>query len=379
MNIGLDASNLRAGGGETHLRGLLGAAHPAKHGIARITVWGGRHILDQLPDAPWLVRAHERDLDGTLPARLWWQRTVLQRRAREACDVLVCPGGSYAGTFHPFVTMSRSLLPFEAGERQRFGLSWMRVKLALLRRAQVSTLRRAAGVIFLNEYARECVTRVTGPLRGQTCLIPHGVDRAFHGAARVPRHFGACSAEDPLRLLYVSTVDMYKHQWHVVDAVGLLRARGLPVSLELVGGAYPPALRRLRAAMARVDPQGRFVSYTGALPHAELPARYHAADAFVFASSCENMPHILLEAMASGLPIACARRGPMPGMLADGGTYFEPERPETIADALVSLLTDPVVAAAAADVARTRSLPYTWSRCADDTLRFVAEVGRRPC
>jgi len=83
--------------------------------------------------------------------------------------------------------------------------------------------------------------------------------------------------------------------------------------------------------------------------------------------------------MASGLPIACARRGPMPGMLADGGTYFEPERPETIADALVSLLSDPVVAAAAADMARTRSQPYTWSRCADDTLRFLAEVGREPC
>jgi glycosyltransferase involved in cell wall biosynthesis len=169
---------------------------------------------------------------------------------------------------------------------------------------------------------------------------------------------------------------MYKHQWHVVDALGILRERGLPVGLDLIGGAYPPALRRLREAIARVDPAGRFVSYVGAVPHADLPARYQQADVFVFASSCENMPNTLLEAMASGLPIACSDRGPMPEILGDAGIYFDPERPADIARAIEGLLTSATERARVARTARDRVEQFTWERCADDTLSFIVETQR---
>jgi glycosyltransferase involved in cell wall biosynthesis len=202
------------------------------------------------------------------------------------------------------------------------------------------------------------------------------VDEAFRRLPHVPRHLGQCSMDDPLRLLYVSTVDMYKHQWHVVEAVANLRAQGYPVALEMVGGAYPPALRRLREAIARADPAGRFVTYVGAVPHDELPSRYHRADAFVFASTCENMPNILLEAMAAGLPIACARSGPMPDILGDAGTYFAPEKPATIADAIVTLASAPDTVAAMAARAAERARLYSWRRCATETLGFLADVGR---
>ena len=35
------------------------------------------------------------------------------------------------------------------------------------------------------------------------------------------------------------------------------------------------------------------------------------------------MPNTLVEAMASGLPIACSDRGPMPEVLGDGGVLFD--------------------------------------------------------
>src|SRR5262245_39022856 len=168
MRVGIDASNLRAGGGVTHLVELLGAADPAPHGIDRIVVWGGRATLDRLPVRGWLDAAHDPRLDGGLASRLWWQRGALGAAAAAAgVDVLFVPGGAYGGRFRPFVTMSRNLLPFAPGERQRYGLSAMRLKLELLRLGQTRTLRRADGVIFLNAYARETVTRQTGPLAGR--------------------------------------------------------------------------------------------------------------------------------------------------------------------------------------------------------------------
>ena len=377
MRVGIDASNLRAGGGITHLVEVLRAARPDEAGLGNIVVWGGAHTLARVAPAPWLHLVHEPDLDGSLPHRLSWQRFTLHRRAAAACDLLFSPGGSYAGAFRPFVTMSRNLLPFQTAERRRYGASWMRVKLTLLRYGQAATYRRADGVIFLNDYARDCVLEDIGPVPGLTAVIPHGVDDGFRAAPRPARPIESCSSAAPFRLLYVSNVEFYKHQWHVVDAVARLRAEGVQITLELIGSAYPPAGARLARAIATFDPNGSFVTYRGGMSHAELAARYAGADAFVFASSCENMPNILLEAMASGLPIACANMGPMPAMLGDAGVYFDPTAPASIATAVGGLVRDAATRADLAARAAERARAYSWRRCADDTMRFLAAVAVR--
>jgi len=333
-------------------------------------------MLDRLPVRPWLEGIHVPALDGGLVSRLWWQRSALATAAGgRGVDVLFLPGGSYGGRFHPFVTMSRSLLPFQAAERRRYGLSAMHLKMLLLRGGQASTFRRADGVIFLNDYARDVVLEATGPLAARTAIVPHGVHDAFRLAPRRQHPPGYFSPERPFRLLYVSNIEPYKHQWHVVDAVAKLRRKGVPIALALVGHAYPIALPRLRAALAAADPDGHFIRFSGPSAHAELVRLYHEADAFVFASSCENMPNILLEAMAAGLPIACADRGPMPGVLGDGGLYFDPERPSTIAAALKDLFGDPALRATLAERAHARAAAFSWTRCADETFRFLGQPG----
>jgi glycosyltransferase involved in cell wall biosynthesis len=376
MQVGIDASNLRAGGGITHLVEFLGAGDPRRHGIDRVLVWSGRAMCDRLPQRPWLEAIHVPALDGRLPSRLWWQRRSLgPAAAARGVDVLFLPGGSYGGAFHPFVTMSRSLLPFQATERQRYGLSVMGVKMLLLRGAQASTFRHADGVIFLNAYARDVVVAATGALPGRTAIVPHGVNDAFRLAPRPQQPPTAFGPGRPFRLLYVSNIEPYKHQWHVIDAVARLRATGLPVDLELVGHSYPIARPRLDAALAAADPDGSAIRYTGPAAHAALVRHYHDADAFVFASSCENMPNILLEAMAAGLPIACADRGPMPGVLGDAGVYFDPEQPATIAAAVGRLFGDPALRAALAEGAHRRAAAFSWARCADETFAFLSGAG----
>src|SRR5689334_16181415 len=114
MRLGIDASNLRAGGGVTHLVELLGAADPPTQGFTNVTVWSGRETLARIADRPWLAKQHVVALDGSLWRRVFWQRFELKRAARACeCDVLFVPGGSDASGFRPMVTMSRNLLPFE--------------------------------------------------------------------------------------------------------------------------------------------------------------------------------------------------------------------------------------------------------------------------
>jgi glycosyltransferase involved in cell wall biosynthesis len=322
-----------------------------------------------------LMKSQQTLLNKSLPWRIFWQRFRLDALVRQAgCDLLFVPGGSYAGDFHPMVTMSRNLLPFEWQELRRWGVSLLVLKWMLLRLAQSRTFRRAAGLIFLTRYAHDVVMRQIKTTDGKTTIIPHGIDERFLCPSREQLAIGRYSIERPFRVLYVSIIDMYKHQWKVAEAVAQLRTSGLPVMLDLVGPAFPPALARLKKTIDRVDPSGEFVRYVGYVPHTELPARYAEADLCLFASSCENMPNILLEGMASGLPIACSNLGPMPEVLGDGGVYFDPENADDIARALRELIDSPTLRARSAKASFERVQVYSWRRCASETFGFLASV-----
>jgi len=379
LRLGIDASNLRAGGGVTHLAELLASAHPVDHGFSEVVVWGGAETLSRLQKPAWLRAVHVDACERGVFSRLAWQRTRLDRAARDACDVLFVPGGTYLGDFQPFVTVCQNLLPFDRGERRRYGISWVRLRLEVLSRLQASTFRRAAGVIFLTQTAQQTVEAQTGPLEGAKVVIPHGIAaRSFREPAAGNQGSAPPARDRSFHWCYVSIVDVYKHQDKVVEAVACLRAAGIRASLELIGPAYGPFLSRVKRVVARVDPRGEFVHYRGAVPYDDLPKSYQRADGFVFASSCETMSNILLEAMASGLPIVCSNRGVMPEVLGDAGILCDPEDVHGITEAMRLMIEDHGMRLRYAERAFKRAMQYSWKHCAAETLTFIAScVGRQ--
>lgn len=376
LRLGIDASNLRTGGGVTHLVEVLRVARPEEAGFKHVTVWAGAKTVQQMPTRNWLVNVHEPMLDQPLPVRLWWQQFRLARLARACCDILFVPGGNYRGTFHPMVTISRNLLPFESQEMRRYGFSWQFFRFLLLQISQTATFGNADGVIFLTEYARSAIMKHVRSLRGPWSVIPHGIDGRFRFAPKPQREISSFSQMDPFRFLYVSTVDQYKHQWNVAEAIAELRRGGWPVALDLVGSAYGPALERLQEVLHRLDPGSTYLRYKGLVPFSQLHVFYQRADAFIFASSCENLPNILLEAMGAGLPIASSDRGPMPGVLRDAGVYFNPENPKELRDILRTFVLSLELRRRCSERASELSREYTWERCAHETFSFIASVAR---
>ena len=379
MIVGIDASNISSGGGLTHLIELMIAADPKRHGFSRVVLWAAQRTLDQIEDRFWLSKRTEPVLQSGFLRRALWQRNRLGKLAREEqCDLLFVPGGSFSTDFEPVVTMSRNLLPFEWKELRRYGWSVTTLKMLGLRWTQTRSYRRAAGTIFLTRYAKETVLRRAGVLRGATAIIPHGLALRFSCPPRTQQSIGEYSPKRPFKLLYVSTIDHYKHQWLVAEAVAALRAEGLPLSIDFVGTAEPRALERLSVILDRVDPERRHLRHVGAVDYRTLHEHYAQADGFVFASSCENLPNILLEGMASGLPIACSRLGPMPEILGGAGVYFDPEQPNDIAAAIRALIKSAELRSEKAQEAFDRSQKFSWARCADATWAFFAEVCRTP-
>jgi glycosyltransferase involved in cell wall biosynthesis len=374
--VGIDATNISNGGGRTHLVELLRAAQPSEVGISKIIIWGGIDTVTLIEDRDWLKKITPEPLNRGLFKRIFWQRFNLSREARDLrCDILFIPGGSYAGNFRPIVALSQNLLPFEWLELKRYGFSFLTLKLIFLRIIQARTFINAEGTIFLTEYAKNIICNVAGKLSGMISLIPHGTNSGFFRLPREQKEIGLYSLNNKFQLLYVSNIDEYKHQWVVVEAVAKLRQKTRwPINLRMVGGAYPPALKKLNSSLKRYDPLGEWSEYMKDVPYQNMQSIYQNADAAIFASSCENMPNILLECMASGLPIACSNMGPMKEILSENGVYFNPENPDEICSVLYELINSPNLRKKNGIAGFEMASLYSWEKCAKNTLTFLAKV-----
>ena len=116
IRLGVDATNLRQGGGRTHLIEFLSKCNPIEHGFSEVVVWGSKSTLSLLPRRDWLILRSFSAHEGGLLNRTFWQYFQLPYQFYiEECDLLFVPGGIHSGKIHPCVSMSQNLLPFNFG------------------------------------------------------------------------------------------------------------------------------------------------------------------------------------------------------------------------------------------------------------------------
>jgi glycosyltransferase involved in cell wall biosynthesis len=374
--VGIDASRNRSGGAIAHLRGILEEFLPERHGIHEIHIWSYEKLLNMIPDKPWLVKHSPTALSKTLGGQLLWQAFSLSKECKKIkCDILFTTDASTLSRFKPMVVLSQDMLSYEPGVMSNFGfISKARLRLWIILYLQNMAFRRSSGVIFLTNYASKVIQNSSGLLKNTT-VVNHGVDDNFRTFMK--NRIISFNQEKIIKCLYISNTAMYKHQWNVIRAIAILRQQGVSITLTLIGGGYGRAQELLQKEIRKSDPRSEFVRQLPFVPQHELPVYLAESDIFVFASSCENMPVTLIEAMVSGLPIACSDRGPMPEILRDGGLYFDPENPDSIALAIKNIVDDESLAKELACKANKYGSEYFWKRCSTETFSFITDTFER--
>ena len=219
---------------------------------------------------------------------------------------------------NPWLRCPRTCFPSTAVEARRFGHGRVGLRLRILRRTQERSFRRSQGVIFLSEYARDRIGYGRlGAFRTPSPFLTESADE-FRCEPRPARVIGDCtpggSHSPDLR------VDRRCLQAPVercggrcaTCAPGACRSRSTSLAQPI-----PPRSRACARCSTSSTPTPSTFATRGEVPHRDLPEHLFRADLFVFASSCENLPNIVIEAMAAGLPIASSRRPPMPEVLED--------------------------------------------------------------
>lgn len=374
MKIVFNALSARLGGGQTYLINLFQFI-PVDECL-EILVFAPASL--KLPEHPKIRRVVPVWPTENPIVRALWEKLVLPGiLSVEKADVLFCPGG-VVSTRAPegcrVATMFRNMIPFDLRVRKSIPLGLQRLRNWMLNRIMLKSMTEADLTIFISNHARGVIESLAKVKNAVT--IPHGIGSVFrtHDVTTTRPDF----LPENEYILYVSRFDVYKHHYEVVTAYGRLpQELREKYSLILVGETNLPEAERVKSLILTLGLLGQ-VQLLGAIPYQSLPPMYRHAYINLFASSCENCPNILLEALASGKPMICSNVMPMPEFGGDAALYFSPFDSIDIGNVLYEALTKPDILKKLSVAAVAQSNKYDWEITSRKTWFELLALVERP-
>jgi glycosyltransferase involved in cell wall biosynthesis len=332
MRLLVNAIHAKAGGGVTYLLNLL----------PRLTEFD-RHVLlspkqDALSPLAACATLHRTPMpEGFLSLLAWEQMRVPAIFRRLGADILLSPAN-----YGPLAVRRQVLV-------MQNDLSVGRVDKRLRRRIY---WRALAAMTHASRAAAKGAIAVSGFVARQTggTVIHHGVSEIFTPDPAAQRQDFILAVSD----LYVQK---NLHALFAADLPGRLLIAGAEIDPE-----YAAGLKRRAPAS---------VTFLGRVPPEELVALYRHCAAFVFPSTVESFGFPLLEAMACGAALACARAAAMPEIAGDTVLYFDPAGPADIGKTVRRLLDDPALRAELGAKAAARAREFTWEKTAAKTAEVI--------
>ncbi len=218
---------------------------------------------------------------------------------------------------------------------------------------------RSRRLIAVSEATRMDLLRYYRLPADRVTVIPHGVNPQFFTLDR--------SHIEPY-LLCVSTLHPHKNVERLVRAYAR-KPRQQKLVLAGLRGFQTSAIEALIAELGIAEQ----VSIPGWLPREELMRLYERAHAFVYPSTFEGFGMPVLEAMAAGIPVACADIPALREVADEAVLFFDPLNEDALAAALDRITTDAELRRTLAAAGPLRARPYTWIRTAEKALAALLQ------
>jgi len=199
----------------------------------------------------------------------------------------------------------------------------------------------ARAIVTVSDFAKKFLQERFPERADRMRRIYNGLNLAEFGRADF-------SSSPPL-ILAVGRLIAKKGFADLICACGLIAERGKSFRCEIIGEG--PLENELRGQIERLNLQNR-VALSGAKPQREVRQRLAAANVFVLPSiidpdgGMDNLPTVIMEAMATALPVVSTNIGGIPEMVIENETGFllEPADASALADAIEKVIDDRLLA-----------------------------------
>jgi glycosyltransferase involved in cell wall biosynthesis len=248
---------------------------------------------------------------------------------------------------------------------------------AVLRLILPDSLRRLERVIAVSSWVKQELIDVARVKESRIDVVPNGVDHDVY----YPRPAGDESVLRIKPFTFTRPYILYaaRLEYPVKNHAGLIRAfeifkqsTKLPHRLVFAGANSKGADKIQRRTAA--SPQRADILFAGPFPSESLPELVAGADMVVIPSFYEGFGQAAIEAMASGIPVACARAASLPEIAGNSALYFDPFDSEDMADRMVSLAYDEALYKRCREAGLEHAKNFSWDNCAERTLQIIQET-----
>jgi glycosyltransferase involved in cell wall biosynthesis len=175
-------------------------------------------------------------------------------------------------------------------------------------------------------------------------------------------------------VLYASRLDHpVKNHVRLIEAFGIFKERTKYPHRMVLAGADSNGAEKIHAA-AEASKYKNDIFFTGHFPFTSLPELYSGADLVVLPTMYEGFGTGVLEAMACGVPVLCARAASLPETAEHAALYFDPMDSEDMADRMVTITTNRDTYRECRRLGLERVQNFSWDRCAERTLQIIQET-----
>jgi alpha-maltose-1-phosphate synthase len=185
--------------------------------------------------------------------------------------------------------------------------------------------------------------------------------------------------KDDFVVLFVGRLTKEKGVYDLLYAVKLISLDPLLRHLKIVIAGSGPEKKNIERLVKELKIE-QYVKLIGSFPYAEVPALYHMANAFILPSIPvhfwqEQFGMVLIEAMASGLPVISTYSGSIPEVVGDGGVLVQPNDSLSIYENIKKLALDSSLCSSLGLKARTRAIEqFNISRISGMIDRVYSEL-----
>jgi glycosyltransferase involved in cell wall biosynthesis len=244
-----------------------------------------------------------------------------------------------------------------------------------------------------NRFVRNCTVRYTTVPVTVSChakaefsnLYPSAHQRfqVIHHGVNLSHYYPDRSSFNPLTrygvsdhyILSISNRFTWKNYYRLIQAYHrLCEQEKLDNQLVLIGIAKNQNEERRIASYIQENNLEDKVVIVNYIKQADLPGVYRSASAYIFPSLLETFGLTVLEAMACGVPIACARCGPLPEVCGDAAHYFDPLDIEDMKKALKIILMNKSRRKELIEMGLKHAAQYSWVNAARNYHRLILEA-----